>query len=56
MNKKNLVIISIIVVIVLLVLSLHSYDGLNKGVYIDILNNSIGFEIVGTPGFFVGNY
>jgi hypothetical protein len=56
MNKKNLVIISVIVILVLLVLSLHSYNGLNKGVYIDIVNNSIGFEYAGTPGFFVGNY
>lgn len=51
-NKFIITIISI-VIFLFLFHNVFIYDGLNKGIGINVFNQSYGLEIVGEPGFFI---
>jgi hypothetical protein len=59
MKKKfTLFVIGLVLALFLLAgnIQFSSYDGLNKGYVMDLYGYTIGYETIGVPGFFFGDY
>jgi hypothetical protein len=57
-KKVVLFVIGLVLAVILLAgnIKFGSYDGLNKGYVMDLYGHTIGYETIGQPGFFFGNY
>jgi hypothetical protein len=56
MKRKKIldaiIILGVAVILLFVAFNTHVYNGLNKGICIDINSRCYGVEIVGQPGFF----